>query len=286
MSASLDFALKSHPGRVRPLNEDAIGADPDIGLFLLADGLGGYNAGEVASAMAVSQLLTELSSRLDEAARTEAPFDPSAVLYDALVDMNATIFKAALNSAAYEGMATTIVVAWFLGGRLWAAHAGDSRMYRVRGGELVQITRDHSFSQELLDAGMVTEEEARMLPAKNLVTKALGASPDLEPEVRDYDVLPGDMMIMCSDGLTEMASHREMADLISACGSDISETARRLVELANDAGGRDNISVVVIRLSGETGSASAGAGAAAASDESPDALVQHGTTDRAAPRAG
>jgi protein phosphatase len=132
----------------------------------------------------------------------------------------------------------------------------------------------------------VTEEEARMLPAKNLVTKALGASPDLEPEVRDYDVLPGDMMIMCSDGLTEMASHREMADLISACGSDISETARRLVELANDAGGRDNISVVVIRLSGETGSASAGAGAAAASDESPDALVQHGTTDHAAPRAG
>jgi len=275
MTSSLDFALKSHPGQVRPLNEDAIGADPDIGLFVLADGLGGYNAGEVASVMAVSQLLADLSSTLAAAATSEEPFDPGTVLFDALVSMNAQIFKAALNSAAYEGMATTIVVAWFLGGRLWVAHAGDSRLYRVRGGELAQVTRDHSFSQELLDAGMVTEEEARLLPAKNLVTKALGASPDLEPEVRDYDVAPGDLLLMCSDGLTEMVMHAEIAAMLAACGNDISEGARRLVELANEAGGRDNISVVIIRLSGENGNASAESESAAAGPETADAPEQH-----------
>jgi protein phosphatase len=275
MSGSLDFALKSHPGQVRPLNEDAVGADPEIGLFLLADGLGGYNAGEIASAMAVSQLLTELPNRLSEASHSDASFEPSVVLYDALVTMNTTIFRAALNSAAFEGMATTLVVAWFLGGRLWVAHAGDSRLYRMRNSELTQITRDHSFSQELLDAGMVTEEEARLLPAKNLVTKALGASPELEPEVRDYDVEPGDLLLLCSDGLTEMVMHHEISGMLSACGTDISEAARRLVELANEAGGRDNISVIVIRLSGETGSASGRVERAAASVETADAPLQH-----------
>jgi protein phosphatase len=245
---ALSFVLKSHPGRVRPLNEDAVGADPQIGLFVLADGLGGYNAGEVAATMAVSRLLTDLGAELSRANDGAGGFDPAHALREEMVEMNATIFRAALNSAQYEGMATTVVVAWFLGGRLWVAHAGDSRLYRIRGAALTQLTRDHSFSQELLDAGMVTEEEARVLPAKNLVTRALGASPDLEPEVHDYDVEPGDIVLMCSDGLTEMVSHFEIAGLINACGSQITESARRLVSLANEAGGRDNCSVILVRV--------------------------------------
>jgi len=250
MPNDLDFVLKSHPGRIRPLNEDAIGADPRVGLFVLADGLGGYNAGEVASTMGVSLLLSRLSSRLAHANESDAPFDPSAELRDAMVELNSMIFRAAMNSAAYEGMATTIVVAWFLAGRLWVAHAGDSRLYRLRGNALLQVTRDHSFSQELLDAGMVTEEEARLLPAKNLVTKAVGASPELEPEVHVYDIEPGDIFLLCSDGLTEMVSQFEIGGMLAACGSDIRDAARRLIDLANEAGGRDNTSVIVIRVSG------------------------------------
>jgi protein phosphatase len=267
MTFTVDFALKTHPGLVRPLNEDAVGAEPDVSLFLLADGLGGYNAGEIASTMAVSTLLAELTGALQEAQEAGQPFDPRRTLIEGLVDMNQSIFRAALNSAAFEGMATTLVVAWLLGDRLWVAHTGDSRLYRLRAGELVQITRDHSFSQELLDAGMVTEEEVRLLPAKNLVTRALGAGADIEPEVHDYDVASGDVLLLCSDGLTEMVGPYEIAGLMNACLPDLPEVARRLVDMANEAGGRDNTSVVLVRvveqeLSGDAAAAPAAEAAA------------------------
>jgi protein phosphatase len=248
---ALRFALKSHPGKVRPLNEDAVGADPAIGLFVLADGLGGYNAGEVAATMAVSALLTNLSAELAMAhAQGNGQFDPTRALSQALVTMNEQIFRAALNSTLYEGMATTAVIAWFLGGRLWVAHAGDSRLYRLRGGQLQQVTRDHSFSQELLDAGMISASEARVLPAKNLVTRAVGASPLLEPEVGVYDLQSGDILLLCSDGLTEMATDSQIESILCEDVQDISRAARRLIDTANGAGGRDNISVILVRVDG------------------------------------
>jgi len=145
-------------------------------------------------------------------------------------------------------MATTAVIAWFLGGRLWVAHAGDSRLYRFRSGALQQITRDHSFSQELLDAGMISEEEARVLPAKNLVTRAVGASPTLDPEVHDYDVEAGDIILLCSDGLTEMISNADIGAVVGADVHDIAQAARRLVDGAIEAGGRDNCSVILVRV--------------------------------------
>ena len=249
MSFSLDFALKTHPGLVRPLNEDAIGADPSCGLFVLADGLGGYNAGEVASVMAISSVLERLTSAIDKFDEDEGAFTPDEAIYDTVTDINANIYNAALNSTAFEGMATTLVIGWFLGGRLWVAHTGDSRLYRYRDSMLEQLTRDHSFSQELLDAGMVTEEEARSLPAKNLVTRALGAGADIEPEIHNVDVLAGDIILLCSDGLTEMVGSYEIEGLLSINEEDMHETARRLVDLANESGGRDNISVIVVRVS-------------------------------------
>ena len=222
---------------MRPLNEDAIGADPSCGLFVLADGLGGYNAGEVASVMAISSVLERLTSAIDKFDEDDGAFTPDEAIY------------AALNSTAFEGMATTLVIGWFLGGRLWVAHTGDSRLYRYRDSMLEQLTRDHSFSQELLDAGMVTEEEARSLPAKNLVTRALGAGADIEPEIHNVDVLAGDIILLCSDGLTEMVGSYEIEGLLSINEEDMHETARRLVDLANESGGRDNISVIVVRVS-------------------------------------
>jgi len=252
MSFSLDYALKSHPGQVRPLNEDAIGADPSCGLFVLADGLGGYNAGEVAAVMAISSVLERLASAVESSNPDEGTFNPDEVIYDTVTDINSGIYNAALNSAAFEGMATTLVIAWFLAGRLWVAHTGDSRLYRYRDSMLEQITRDHSFSQELLDAGMVTEEEARALPAKNLVTRALGAGVDIEPDIQQTDVQTGDVILLCSDGLTEMVGSYEIEGLLSINEADMHETARRLIDLANESGGRDNISVILVRVSSVT----------------------------------
>jgi protein phosphatase len=203
--------------------------------------------------MAISAVLDRLSAALAASKDGEVPFAPDEAIYDTVGEINATIYNAALNSAAFEGMATTLVIAWFLGTRLWIAHTGDSRLYRFRNGHLEQLTRDHSFSQELLDAGMVTEEEARLLPAKNLVTRALGAAADIEPEIHDVDVQDGDFLLLCSDGLTEMVGTYEIAGLLSIGEDDTHETARRLIDLANESGGRDNISVVLIRVVAEGG---------------------------------
>jgi len=123
---------------------------------------------------------------------------------------------------------------------------------------LQQITRDHSFSQELLDAGMISEDEARVLPAKNLVTRAVGASPVLEPEVHDYDLESGDILLMCSDGLTEMVDNADIGELVGANLGDIAQVARHLVDRANEAGGRDNISVILVRVDGTFASPSTG----------------------------
>ena len=244
---SLRYALKSHPGKVRPLNEDAVGANPCIGLFVLCDGLGGYNAGEIAATMAVSSLLSGLDDALCLAQSSQIPFEPAQALAQALIGRNEAIHQAALHSSMYEGMATTAVVAWFLGDRLWTAHAGDSRLYRWRGNQLTQVTRDHSFSQELLDAGMITEEEARVLPAKNLVTRAIGASPQIEPEVGNHPILAADQYLLCSDGLTEMIDDPLIAAILAGADANLALAAQRLVDAAVAAGGRDNVSVVLVR---------------------------------------
>ena len=246
-------ALLTDTGRIRPFNEDAIGHDPASGLFILADGLGGYNAGEVASAMAVSSLLARLPAQRADALEQGQDFDPEAALHDAIVDINADIFNAAAHSSAYSGMATTLVAAWLLGEDLWVAHAGDSRLYRLRGDLLEQVTRDHSFSQELLDAGMVNEDEARSLPAKNLVTRALGADADLDPEIHCHRPAVGDLYLLCSDGLSEMIGASEIGGLLAAGRHDPALAARRLVDMANEAGGRDNVSVIVLHLTAQSG---------------------------------
>ena len=250
---TLEYALLSHPGQVRPLNEDALGARPDLGLFVLCDGLGGYNAGEIAATMAVSSLLSGLADDYSMAQAAGEEFDAGRALAQRMIDMNAVIARAAANSTAFEGMATTVVAAWIIGDRLWVAHAGDSRLYRFREGVLEGLTRDHSFSQELLDAGMVTEEEAKVLPAKNLVTRALGAAGEVEPEVNDFPLRIGDVLMLCSDGLTEMVDDMQIAGAIFASVPDVQRAAQRLVELANAAGGRDNVSVIVVRLAGRRG---------------------------------
>jgi serine/threonine protein phosphatase PrpC len=239
-----EFAALTDTGAVRQLNEDAFGADLDSGLFIVADGLGGYNAGEIASALAVSALLADLSG-------ADARADPAQALKVQIEKVNRDIYRAATHSVAFEGMATTVVLAWLVDGRLWVAHAGDSRLYRLRQGELKQLTRDHSFSQELLDAGMLTEQEARQMPARNLVTRALGVDASIEPDVCEMDVEVGDLLLLCTDGISEALSTRQINDELAVSSEPaLMDVAARLIALANAAGGRDNASAVLVRISG------------------------------------
>jgi len=209
--------------------------------------MGGYNAGEVASNMATSFVRNELGRWLREASTQASDADVRRAMDICVDNANRAIFNSANSNPQYAGMGTTLVVAVFRDGRLLLGHVGDSRCYRMRQGRLQQITRDHSLSQELLDAGMVTEEEMHLLPSKNLVTRALGASAEVEPEIHVHDVEEGDVLLLCSDGLTEMVGPYEMGRLLTGCLPDLTEAARRLVDMANEAGGRDNISVVLVR---------------------------------------
>lgn len=249
----LTVAWCSDRGLVRANNEDAVFADAALGLAILADGMGGYQAGEVASAMAASRLADDLGayicSGLDPAGGD--PADAGAMVQRLLGEIAATngaIYNLGLSSPRYAGMGTTLVLAWFYDNRMLVAHVGDSRLYRLRAGRLELLTRDHSLVQDQIDSGMMAPEEARHAACRGLLTRALGVDPAVEVEVGDHAVFPGDLILLCSDGLNEMLEDREIADLMCAGGANLEKLAEDLVRLANDRGGRDNVSVIVVQV--------------------------------------
>ncbi len=253
LRGKIDFAEITDTGRVREHNEDAIGSDQDIGLMVLADGMGGYNAGEVASGIAV-QIVTELAA--DGANREERnDVDPhsgmmrqSIVLRDAVYRANKIIFQTAQSQTHCEGMGTTIVAAMFYDDKVSIAHVGDSRAYRLRGGELDQMTMDHSLLQELVDRGFYSEEEAQRSTNRNYVTRALGVEPTVEVEVHEHDVLPEDVYLLCSDGLPDMVEDDDIHLTISTFNASLDVVGQQLIDLANDHGGRDNVSVMLAQI--------------------------------------
>ena len=253
LRGKIDFAEITDTGRVREHNEDAIGSDQDIGLMVLADGMGGYNAGEVASGIAV-QIVTELAA--DGASREERnDVDPhsgmmrqSIVLRDAVYRANKIIFQTAQSQTHCEGMGTTIVAAMFYDDKVSIAHVGDSRAYRLRGGELDQMTMDHSLLQELVDRGFYSEEEAQRSTNRNYVTRALGVEPTVEVEVHEHDVLPDDVYLLCSDGLPDMVEDDDIHLTISTFNASLDVVGQQLIDLANDHGGRDNVSVMLAQV--------------------------------------
>jgi protein phosphatase len=249
----ISFSERTDTGRVREHNEDAIGTIDEIGLMVLADGMGGYNAGEVASGIAV-QIVTDLSS---EGAERESrnDIDPhsgmmrqSIVLRDAINRANKIIYQTAQSQTHCEGMGTTIVACLFYDNKLSVAHVGDSRAYRLRGGQLEQITLDHSLLQELVDRGFYTAEEAQRSTNRNYVTRALGVEPTVEVEIREYDVLPDDVYLLCSDGLSDMVEDDDIHLTISTFNDSLDVVGQQLVDLANDNGGRDNVSVMLAQV--------------------------------------
>ena len=253
LRGKIQLAEITDTGKVREHNEDAIGSNADIGLMVLADGMGGYNAGEVASGIAV-QTITELASEgADRESRNEV--DPSTglmrqtiVLRDAVSRANKIIFQTAQSQTHCEGMGTTLVCAMFYDNKVSLAHVGDSRAYRLRGDNFEQLTLDHSLLQELVDRGFYSEEEAQRSTNRNYVTRALGVEPTVEVEVREFDVLPEDVFLLCSDGLPDMVEDEDIHLTISTFNASLDVVGQQLVNLANEHGGRDNVSVMLAQV--------------------------------------
>ncbi|MFN7087007.1 MAG: Stp1/IreP family PP2C-type Ser/Thr phosphatase [Burkholderiales bacterium] len=244
----LEVASASHPGKVRSHNEDSIAVDAEIGLAVLADGMGGYHAGEVASSIAVATVRAGIRKALGGGGAVMLDDDVEELVAQQVAQANAAIYEAACNEPRYSGMGTTLVMALWYDGRLAVGHVGDSRLYRLRGETFAQITRDHSLVQEQLDSGMITREQARHSQYKNLVTRAVGIEPVVAAEVHTYAVEPGDIYLLCSDGLSDMLDDEDIRLVLLSLRASLPLAAERLVRQANDNGGRDNISVVLVRV--------------------------------------
>lgn len=248
----VELASLSDVGMQRSHNEDSIASDPQLGLAVLADGMGGYRAGEVASAIAVSMVVEEIRTGMRGIGRTEVDratglYKETLLLRQAIGKANSAIHQTAKSQPQCKGMGTTIVSVLFYDDRMTVAHVGDSRLYRLRGEDFEQITVDHSLLQELVDKGFYTREQARDSLNKNLVTRAVGIEADVEPDVHEAAVEPGDTFLLCSDGLSDLVADEEMHSTLKHCGENLERAASELVAKANENGGKDNISVILAR---------------------------------------
>ena len=241
-----DFCTRTHTGLLRANNEDAAVVDPLTRLAVLADGMGGYNAGEVAASMATAFIQAELGRWLSQAGRHANAREVRRAMEICVDNANRSIFNAANTNPHYSGMGTTLVVGVFQNTRLMLGHIGDSRCYRLRGSALAQITRDHSLLQEQLDAGLITPQQAAVSSQKNLVTRALGVEDAVLLEVNEHRVEPGDLYLMCTDGLSDMLEDEAIAAILES-ELPIDAMADRLLAEANARGGRDNITVLLAR---------------------------------------
>lgn len=239
-----EFASATHAGRVRTNNEDAIAVDLIAQLALLADGMGGYNAGEVASEMAVAGVRTEMMRWLARAGVQPDSGNLRLAMEKCVDKVNRAILSAAEDEPDYAGMGTTLVLGVFQGPRLMLGHIGDSRCYRLRSGELAQLTRDHSWLQEQMDSGRMTPEQAATSVSRSLLTRAMGVEEWAELEINEFEVQPDDLYLMCSDGLSEMLSDHQILALLEN-QTRLQEQVAQLIEAANANGGRDNISVIL-----------------------------------------
>lgn len=239
-----EICIQTDPGLARANNEDAVAFDALTRLCILADGMGGYNAGEVASGMAAAFIKSEMGRWLSQAGRHANAKEVRRAMEICVENANHSIFNAANSNPQYTGMGTTLVVGVFQDDRLTLGHIGDSRCYRLRGGEFQQITKDHSLLQEQLDAGLITAEQALTSLNKNLVTRALGVEDSVLLEVHEHRVEVGDIYLMCSDGLSDMVNDAGIAEVMLTNGS-LEQKSKQLIAAANGGGGRDNISVLL-----------------------------------------
>lgn len=241
-------------GQARNHNEDAILWDFERGFALLADGMGGHNAGDVASRMCVEKLNALLVSSLDKSMDNLRPnkgVSKYATLLRRLVGKaNTAVYESSLDSIERKGMGATLAAILFYDDKVVVAHLGDSRVYRLRNKQLEQITTDHSLVQELLDKGVISEEEVEDNPYSHVITQAVGIRPRVVAEINEFEVVPGDVFLLCSDGLTDMVKDGEIKESLLAADGHWERASQHLVDLANQHGGHDNISVILAGVGG------------------------------------
>jgi PPM family protein phosphatase len=253
LKGKLRFVGLTDTGRVREHNEDTIALDQELGLLVLADGMGGYNAGEVASGIAVKTIVNLVKEALEREDLLEG--DPGSgesrtaiILRDAIARANKIIFQTAHTQTQCEGMGTTIVAALLHDNRITIAHVGDSRLYRLRNSHFEQVTLDHSLLQELVDRGFYSPEEAQRAANKNYVTRALGVEAAVDVEIQEHPTQRGDIYVLCSDGLSDMVEDDDIHLTINTFGANLETVAKQLIQLGNDNGGKDNISVLLAQV--------------------------------------
>lgn len=249
----LEIARCTDVGKKRDHNEDAVASDIESGLVVLADGMGGYNAGEVASEMAVLSIVADLKEAMLslEPGQIDAVTGyqmESQLIFESVARANKTIYDISQSNPQCAGMGTTLVVGLFTNNRLLVGHIGDSRMYRMRNGEFKQITEDHSLLQEQIKSGLITPEDAKLSTNKNLVTRALGVDPTVELELHEYPVEVGDIYLLCSDGLSDMVEDSDMQSVLTLYELNLELASKQLISMANEHGGKDNISAILVKV--------------------------------------
>ena len=246
---NLRITSESHPGRKRPNNEDHFAVDESLGIIVLADGMGGHRSGEVASEIATRSLMSKLKtlSTSDSAeAASNSRFLEGIRL--AIAETNSSIFQAASDNVVHKGMGTTVVAIMLRGSSINVGHVGDSRLYCFRRDKLTRLTKDHSLVQDLVDRGLYTEEQARAASVSHILTRSLGLKEQVEIDVLSADIETGDLLMICSDGLTDMVADWQIRETLKDLSNSPETAIQKLIETANYNGGRDNISVILAQV--------------------------------------
>jgi len=229
---------KTDRGKRRNNNEDAFRINKEIGLLIVADGIGGHQAGEVASNLAVEEIETHIKEHLEKKQVPE-------VLYDAIIQSNHVVYTRAIEDEALSGMGTTIVVALCDKNKIHLAHVGDSRAYHITRTDMIQLTEDHSVVAELVRMGEITPEDARNHPKRGIITRSIGNRPEVEPEINTFSWEEGDYLLLCTDGLTDMVEDEKIEMIVTGEKQELETISQELVESANLNGGYDNITLIL-----------------------------------------
>ena len=250
----ITYKAVSDVGRKRKGNEDSLFVNPEQHLFVVADGMGGHAAGEIASKVAVESI-NEFVCLTGGDEEITWPFGlDENISYDgnrlktAIRYANRKVLEATKEKSEYEGMATTVAAVLVDGDTANLGHVGDSRVYLVRDGEITQLTSDHSWVNEQIQSGVISPDQARTHPLRNVVTRALGGKPDLQVDMQQHKAKAGDILLLCSDGLTTMITDEDIVRVVREAGGDVEKAAQALVASANAKGGEDNITVLLIRF--------------------------------------
>lgn len=246
LSASLPFrcAGLSHIGKVREENEDTFIMDPELGLFVVSDGMGGHQGGELASNIVTEDLPVMIEVRLDKI-KVGSPATIRSLFKKAIVEQSRQLHMEGTSETGYKDMGATLVVAMIRNNRAYIANLGDSRIYRFRNRRLLQLTKDHSVVSELLDKGKIKPEEAENHEAQGEITHYIGMEDKVRPYIRSFLLKKGDRLLLCTDGLTDEIDDKAIAAILAG-KQDCNQTCKALVDAANTAGGHDNITVVIV----------------------------------------